>query len=147
MTADSPQPTAAAFALHHRLADGSHFLGRADGCQVLLKDNACFPWILIVPEVPAGIEDLHQLPVETYQAVTSLIRRVSQFVSDHFRPHKLNVACIGNQVRQMHIHIVGRSEGDAAWPGTVWASSTKEPWPAEKIETIRAAARSKLSLT
>lgn len=145
MTTDSAQP-AAAFTLHPRLAEGSHFFGRADGCQVLLKDNACFPWIIIVPEVPAGIEDLHQLPVESYHAVTALIRRVSQFVSDFFKPGKLNVACIGNQVRQMHIHVVGRSETDAAWPGTVWASSAKEPWPAAKIEAVRSAARQVLQL-
>jgi len=37
------------------------------------------------------------------------VRNVSRFVADYFQSEKLNVACIGNQVRQMHIHIVGRS--------------------------------------
>lgn len=138
--------TAAPFTLHPRLAAGSHILGRTSGCVILLKDNACFPWILIVPEVPEGVEDLHQLSGEYYLAVTALIRRVSEFVSDFFKPGKLNVACIGNQVRQMHIHIVGRSEGDAAWPGTVWASSAKGPWPEETITAIRTAARRELAL-
>lgn len=138
--------TADTFTLHPRLASGSHALGRTSGCLILLKDNVCFPWLLIVPEVPPGVEDLHQLDPETYGAVSGLIRRVSQFVSRHFQPDKLNVACIGNQVRQMHIHIVGRSENDAAWPGTVWASSAREPWPAATVETIRAAARQELDL-
>lgn len=30
-------------------------------CLVLLKDNAVFPWLLIVPEVDEHLEDLHQL--------------------------------------------------------------------------------------
>lgn len=129
------------FTLHPRLAKGSHPLGRASGCHILLKDNALFPWILIVPEVAEGIEDLHQLEDDRFAEVTVLVRVVSRFVSDHFRPDKLNVACIGNQVRQMHIHIVGRSEGDPAWPGTVWAFDGKEPYDPARVEVIREAWR------
>jgi diadenosine tetraphosphate (Ap4A) HIT family hydrolase len=127
-----------AFDLHPRLAAGSHELGRLGGCRVLLKDNALFPWILVVPEV-TGIEDLHQLPPDTYREVMDVVRTVSEFVARHFQPEKLNVACIGNQVRQMHIHIVGRSPGDPAWPGTVWAHDGKSPYPTDQIEAIRKA--------
>ena len=68
------------------------------------------------------------------------MRRVSVFVSSHFQPEKLNLGCIGNQVRQMHIHIVGRSAADPAWPGTVWAFEGKQAYHDEEIEKIRAAA-------
>lgn len=138
--------SSAPFELHPRLAAGSHLLGRSGNCLVLLKDNACFPWLLIVPEVPAGMEDLHQLPEDEFHQVTGLIRRVSQFASDFFQPEKLNVACIGNQVRQMHIHVVARHPDDPAWPGTVWASDTKSPWPAGEIGKIRQAAVERLGL-
>lgn len=113
---------------------------------MLLKDNAAFPWLLIVPEVAAGMEDLHQLEPARYAQVLEVVRRVSVFVSGFFKPEKLNVACIGNQVRQMHVHVVGRSEGDAAWPGTVWASAVKVPWEAGRVEEIVAAARGALAL-
>ena len=125
-----------AFALHPRLAAGTHEVGRLGGCLVLLKDNAVFPWLLVVPEV-TGVEDLHQLPPETYHEVMDVVRVVSEFVSRHFQPEKLNVACIGNQVRQMHIHIVGRSPGDPAWPGTVWAYDGKSPYAPTEVEAIR----------
>jgi diadenosine tetraphosphate (Ap4A) HIT family hydrolase len=135
------------FELHPRLAGGSHFLGTVDGCSILLKDNACFPWVLIVPHVPEGVEDLHQLSPERYEVVMRLLRRVSLFVSGYFQPDKLNVACIGNQVRQMHLHVVGRSAGDPAWPGTVWASDAKQSWEPARVEAIRAAARETLGLS
>ncbi|MDB6134402.1 MAG: family hydrolase, diadenosine tetraphosphate hydrolase [Verrucomicrobiales bacterium] len=144
MSDSHPRP--ATFTLHPRLAAGSHWLGRRQDCRLLLKDNALFPWILIVPEVPEGVEDLHQLDPDRFRQVMELVRRVSEFVSAQFRPDKLNVACIGNQVRQMHIHIVGRREGDSAWPGTVWAFEAKSPWPLEEMERIRAAARAELEL-
>ena len=134
------------FNLHPRLAAGSHHLGAVDDCSILLKDNACFPWMVIVPHVPEGVEDLHQLSQERYTEVTALLRRVSLFVSEYFRPEKLNVACIGNQVRQMHLHVVGRRAGDPAWPGTVWASEAKQPWEPERVQEIRIAAREALGL-
>ena len=127
------------FTLHPRLEKGSFELGRLNGCRILLKDNTLFPWLLVVPEVAEGIEDLHQLDAETHQKVTEAILMVSNFVSAHFSPDKLNVACIGNMVRQMHIHVVGRSEGDPAWPGVVWSHDGKEPYAEESVATIRSA--------
>lgn len=135
------------FSLHPRLAAGGFDLGRMSGCRLLLKDNALFPWLLLVPEVEDGIEDLHQLEAARYDEVMAAVRRVSQFVADHFQPEKLNVACIGNQVRQMHIHIVGRGSGDPAWPGTVWAFEGKRAYQDEEVAVIRAAARARLELS
>jgi diadenosine tetraphosphate (Ap4A) HIT family hydrolase len=124
------------FTLHPRLAAGTHLLGITKGCQILLKKNSAFPWILIVPEVSEEIEDLHQLSPEQFAEVAFLIREVSNFVEETFQPDKLNVACIGNIVRQMHIHIVGRTTNDLAWPGTVWASDAKSDYTPETIAAI-----------
>ena len=35
---------------------------------------------------------------------------------------KLNIGALGNIVRQLHVHVVARTEDDAAWPGPVWGS-------------------------
>jgi len=134
------------FELHPRLARGSTGIGRLRGCHLLLKDNALFPWLVLVPEVDAEIEDLHQLDPARFAEVTAAIREVSAFCSGYFQPTKLNVACIGNQVRQMHIHIVARSEDDPAWPGTVWAHPGKQPYPPERAAEIVDAARTRLPL-
>jgi diadenosine tetraphosphate (Ap4A) HIT family hydrolase len=136
-----------AFTLHPRLAAGGFDLGSHRGCRVLLKNNALFPWFILVPEVEEGIEDLHRLDAGTFQEVTAAIRELSCFVSEHFTPDKLNVACIGNQVRQMHIHIVGRSPGDPAWPGVVWAFEGKEAYADEVVEAIRQAFTSRMPAT
>jgi diadenosine tetraphosphate (Ap4A) HIT family hydrolase len=97
--------------------------------------------------VEPGIEDLHQLAPDRYAEVMAVVRRVSEFVAAYFRPEKLNVACIGNQVRQMHIHIVGRSTGDPAWPGTVWAFDGKRAYPEEEVARITSAAREFLAIS
>lgn len=129
------------FVLNERLAAGSFEIARMDGCRILLKNEANFPWFIIVPEVPQGIEDLHQLDEETFTAVMLAVRKVSRFVEAHFRPEKLNVACIGNIVRQMHIHVVGRSTDDPAWPGVVWAFDGKRKYGEGEAERIVSAAQ------
>jgi len=128
-----------AFTLHPRLSAGTFDLGRIGISRLLLKNNSLFPWFLLVPEVDEGVEDLHQLTPDQYADVTAAIRTVSQFISDHFRPEKLNFASIGNQVRQMHIHLIARWDTDPAWPGTVWAFEEKEPYEKEQVEEIRKA--------
>ncbi len=134
-----------AFEIHPRLAAGGFEIGETGGCRLLLKNNAIFPWLLLVPEVEE-IEDLHRLPQDRYEEVMFAVRRVSEFVDEHFQPEKLNIGCIGNQVRQLHIHIVGRSPGDPAWPGTVWQSAEKREYTAAESAEIIAAARDFLGM-
>ena len=62
-------------------------------------------------------------------------------------PEKLNVACLGNSVRQMHIHLVARSSDDPAWPGTVWASDVKTKYDIDQIVNIYVRARIDLGLS
>lgn len=134
-----------AFEIHPRLAAGGFEIGTLHGCRVLLKNNALFPWFILVPEVE-GIEEPHELPEEIYLETMLAVRKASAFTAEHFRVGKLNVAWIGNQVRQMHIHVVGRSAGDPAWPGTVWAFEGKEGYTEEKSGEIVVAARKQFGI-
>ena len=130
-----------AFELNSRLAAGGFEITRSHGCVVLLKNEANFPWFIVVPEVEEGIEDLHQLDEKTFTEVMTMVRMVSDFVSNYFTPEKLNVACIGNIVRQMHIHVVGRNPGDLAWPGVVWAFDGKKKYIEKEASEIVVAAQ------
>jgi diadenosine tetraphosphate (Ap4A) HIT family hydrolase len=47
----------------------------------------------------------------------------------------------------MHIHIVGRSTGDPAWPGTVWAFDEKRIYQDDEVAGILAAALAHLDLS
>ena len=133
------------FEIHPRLAASGFEIGALGGCRLLLKNNALFPWFLLIPEV-GDAEDLHQLEPGRYLEVMLALRQVSEFVAGYFKPEKLNTGCIGNQVRQMHIHVIGRSSSDPAWPGTVWAYTEKTLYHLEQVEQITAAARDHLGL-
>jgi diadenosine tetraphosphate (Ap4A) HIT family hydrolase len=49
------------------------------------------------------------------------------------------VAAIGNIVRQMHVHVVGRNTNDFCWPNVVWGTREKTPYSAEDLKTLSAA--------
>ena len=55
-------------------------------CRVLLKDNAVFPWFVLVPEVDKSITELHQLEATDYASVMFTVRQISEFVENHFKP-------------------------------------------------------------
>ena len=106
---------------------------------MLLKNNAHFLWVLLVPEVDAEVTELHHLDEEQYASVCHSMRIFSQWMEQQQGIEKVNVAAIGNQVRQLHIHIVGRHSNDIAWPGVIWACSEKQPYEESRFQEIQEA--------
>ncbi len=87
-------------------------------------------------------------PRNSRQTCCSLTGRVGSFVRAEFPVDKLNIAAIGNVVRQLHVHVVGRHAGDYCWPGVVWGTEPPARYTDAQVEGIRAlAARSLAGLT
>ncbi|HWG66112.1 MAG TPA: HIT domain-containing protein [Rhodanobacteraceae bacterium] len=109
----------AGFQLDARLAADTVFVAEWNLCRVLLMDDAQFPWLVLVPrrEDLAELDDL----VERDRAqLMHEITRAMKVLRGVVECDKLNVGALGNIVRQLHVHVVARREGDAAWPGPVW---------------------------
>jgi len=124
------------FKLHDRLARGGFDLGSYRGCRVLLKNNAFYPWFVVVPEVGDEVEELTDLSEEQYQEVMKLVQEVSEFVQQEFSLKKVNVGCVGIVVSQLHLHVVGRREGDPAWPGVVWGCPDKKEYEEGEVKRV-----------
>ena len=56
------------------------------------------------------------------------IELVSVALQNLFTTEKINVAALGNQVPQLHIHVIARHSQDAAWPNPVWGAGAPEPY-------------------
>ena len=50
-------------------------------------------------------------------------------------------------VRQLHVHVIARHEGDHAWPGPVWGVGTAEPYDERAAEVLIGTLRSHLMET
>ena len=122
------------FVLDPRLAAESAPLGELALCQVLLMDDARFPWILLVPK-RAGLVEIIDLGAGDLVRLMEEIATASGVLEAATSPYKLNVAALGNVVRQLHVHIIARLENDPAWPSPVWGKGERVPYqPVQRAE-------------
>ena len=120
------------YALDPRLAADSHPLHALPLGELRLMDDANYPWLVLVPRV-AGARELIDLDSAQRQQLTAEIDLGLRLLREVFRPHKLNVAALGNLVPQLHVHLVARFEHDPAWPAPVWGRVAARPYSPEAL--------------
>ena len=139
-----PQPSAA-FELDPRLARDTHRVGDLALSRVLLFDDARFPWLILVPRL-AGLRDLIDLPRDDQHVLLDEINRCAHVLHALDKPHKLNIATLGNVVAQLHVHVIARYTHDPAWPKTVWGVGERAPFAEQPLRLRLAALRTALHL-
>ena len=90
--------------------------------RVFLKNNADYPWLILVPRLN-NIEEIDQLSQQSRYLLINEISQLSALARAYFKPDKLNVAALGNIVPQLHIHIIARFTHDKLWPHSIWQSA------------------------
>jgi diadenosine tetraphosphate (Ap4A) HIT family hydrolase len=132
----------AAFTLDSRLEAESFPLDRLQLCEVRLFNDARFPWLILVP-TRAGLVEIIDLDEAGRQLLMKEVALAAGALKTATSCHKLNVAALGNQVRQLHVHVIARFESDAAWPNPVWGRGARVPYEpqaaAKFTERLRAA--------
>lgn len=109
------------FTIDPRLATDSAFIADGPLSQVRLMDDTRYPWLVLVPRVNGASEWL-DLDGGQQRLLLAEINQAGQLIRAQHGVAKLNIGALGNIVRQLHIHLVGRHDGDAAWPGPVWGN-------------------------
>lgn len=115
------------FVLHDQLAADTHFVCDLQICRVLLMNDSRFSWLILVPRM-ADLTELHDVPAADQQTLWTEIVSASGKLADFARADKINTAALGNQVPQLHVHIIARHRDDAAWPNPVWGSGPSQPY-------------------
>lgn len=118
--------------LHPQLADDTHPVAHLPLSELRLMDDANHPWLILVPRVAGAIEWI-DLDAGQQEQLTREIDTVSRALQAAFKPHKLNVAALGNQVSQLHVHVIARFEHDIAWPRPVWGMAAALPYSPEQL--------------
>ena len=120
------------FLLDPRLAADSHFIADGPLSQIRLMDDARYPWLLLVPRV-ADIAEWIELDGNQQRLLLAEINQISQHLKHKPNVSKINIGALGNIVRQLHVHLIGRNENDAAWPGPVWGSGKAQRFDPEVL--------------
>ena len=133
-----------AFELDARLAADTALVGDWPLSRVLLMNDSRFPWLILVPR-RAGCTELFDLPSDHQQQLIGEVTRASRVLRDVFACEKINVASLGNIVPQLHVHIVGRKNADAAWPGPVWGFGKAHPYASSDLQALTGKFANKLA--
>ena len=105
-------------------------------CEVRLMNDSRYPWVILIPKV-SGIAEIHELSEAQQLLLLGESVRLSKALDQLFAPHKLNVAALGNMVRQLHIHHIVRFEHDVSFPRPVWGVGDSVPYDADALnETV-----------
>lgn len=109
------------FEMHPRLTADCETLCDLPLSTALLARDPRFHWVILVPRI-AGLRDLHEVPPEHRAALFDEIETVSEALRRIVDADKINVAALGNQVSQLHVHVIARRRDDPAWPDPVWSA-------------------------
>jgi len=121
------------FELHSQLLADSVPVGQFRLSLVLLSTDANYPWVILVPK-RENIREIYHLSEEDQVQLLRESSHLCEVMTSIFAPTKMNIAALGNQVPQLHLHHVARFDDDPAWPKSIWGAVDAKAYKAEELE-------------
>src|SRR5262245_51821142 len=133
------------FNLNPQLEADTVNLGDLPLSRVLLMRDANYSWLILVPRRGELVEIIDLEHAEQTQLMNE-IAQVSHALKSVTRCDKLNVAALGNSVSQLHVHVIARRRGDAAWPRPVWGAAPARAYEPSELDRLSGSIRQVLAL-
>ena len=108
-----------AFQLDDRLAADTVSVMQSGVIDVRMMGDARYYWLVLVPQIEGAVE-WFDLPDVAARGLFTTAQECAQRLQALTRADKMNIAALGNMVKQLHVHVIARHEADEAWPGPVW---------------------------
>lgn len=110
-------------------------LGEFPLSQLLLMNDRNFPWFILVPR-RADISEIYQLAPDDQRQLLVESSHLAQQLANTFKADKMNIAALGNVVRQLHVHHIVRYRHDPVWPAPVWGKLDPVPYTQHEITDL-----------
>ena len=108
-----------AFQLDDRLAADTVSVMQSGVVDIRMMRGGRYYWLVLVPQIEGAVE-WFDLPDVAARGLFTTAQECAQRLQALTRADKMNIAALGNMVKQLHVHVIARHEADAAWPGPVW---------------------------
>ena len=108
-----------AFQLDDRLAADTVPVMQSGVVDIRMMRDARYYWLVLVPQIEGAVE-WFDLPDVAARGLFTTAQECAQRLQALTRADKMNIAALGNMVKQLHVHVIARHEADEAWPGPVW---------------------------
>jgi diadenosine tetraphosphate (Ap4A) HIT family hydrolase len=121
--------------IHAQLRNDCKILGRFKLCHLLLTLDSNYPWFILVPDRDP-VKEIYQLNEDDQIQLLTESSLLSDRIMQVFKGDKLNVAALGNQVPQLHVHHIVRYQGDPAWPAPIWGKVAAIPYSETELDEL-----------
>lgn len=125
------------FELHAQLKKDCTVIGDLPLSQLLLMNDANYPWFVLVP-MRAGKREWYELDEADQTQLLHEANTLAKFLQEKTGAKKMNVGALGNMVPQLHVHVIARFEQDAAWPAPVWGKMPAVAYDEKKLAEMMA---------
>lgn len=123
------------FRMDERLVKDTIVLGDFGLSRVLLMNDSRYPWLILVPRI-VDASEVFALTAQQQQQLWQETSLIGQVLKNVFQADKINIATLGNVVKQLHMHVVVRMQGDEAWPAPVWGKGQAQPYSTEALAEV-----------
>lgn len=106
-------------------APSERILWRDGDCRVIRVEDPDYPGFCRVIW-NAHVAEMTDLPPAARERLMHVVFATEQVLRDEFRPHKINLASLGNQVPHLHWHVIARERDDRHFPQPIWAPPERE---------------------
>ncbi len=125
------------FSLDPRLERDGLLVSNLGLCQLRVMNDQRWPWLVLIPQRD-DVSEIFELTPLDQAMLTFETNMVAAALKKVTGATKINIGALGNIVRQLHVHVIARSEGDANWPGPVWGFGAAEPWSDDERKAFAA---------
>ena len=133
------------WSLHPQLVQDTVPVGDLTLARVLLANDANYPWLILVPRRP-GLVELIDLDDAAQVQLLGEVAAAARALKSITECDKLNIAALGNEVAQLHVHVIARRHSDAAWPKPVWGAAPPRAYEPAAREGLVGALRRALQI-
>jgi diadenosine tetraphosphate (Ap4A) HIT family hydrolase len=124
----------AEFSLDTRLANDTALVCEWALSNVYRMNDRRYAWLVLVPRRGGAVEPF-DLTADEQALMWREAMRAARLLKQATACAKVNVGALGNVVAQLHVHVVARNPGDAAWPGPVWGHGAPVRYEAPALAT------------
>ncbi len=123
------------FQLDEKLQADTFFIADLKMSRLLLMNDSNYPWLILVPKKPNLVE-ITDLIFDEQIVVLQEVNLIAEILKKSFNADKLNIANLGNVVKQLHIHIIARFKNDTTFPKPVWGNASAIPYQEKAVQDL-----------
>ena len=106
--------------------EGGALLWKDASCRVVYVDESGYPGFCRVIWAE-HVKEMTDLPDDDRERLMRVVFAVETALREVLRPHKINLASLGNLTPHLHWHVIPRFEHDPHFPNPIWGERLRAP--------------------